>query len=550
MYCEGVQVGRQLLIREMGSPVNLGIAKGWLDDCRDNHTLCRPVGSSRLPTRVLDIGTSEGLSHCRLLETDSKEGCYVALSHCWGGEIPERLTKETRPTLLSSIQIANLPANFRDAIHVTRQLNMQYLWIDALFIVQDSREDWAAESAKMDSIYQDATLTIFAAESKGSREGFLKTAIQPQPTPTTLRVFTNPDIQTSVLVTGRAVEEESFYDMESRSALARRGWAYQESCLSRRSLYFGARQLYWECFEAVDNLEELLPALTIYKSKMILPDASGKLEKGDSTTARRQFYEVVSGYTNDKALSRSEDKLPAFSGLAKRFHPFFGGEYLAGLWSEDFSSGLLWSRAFSALSSSYTAVEPYRAPSWSWASDNGWIMHFVQPSQTFLELHGWDIQPRSRHNPYGEIDPGGESARPSVIVSGQTMLFVRTKDIDDNGDRPSCGDVDFDVLEGPEEMVARSTDSNQRHIYLSIVDNVKIESYIYRQDWLEEDEDVPDPPSELSDEYLVLAVGSTNQNSTVWGLVLRKSGDAFQRVGLCSIETDSGEIRSWKGWEK
>lgn len=125
----------------MGSPVNLGIAKGWLDDCRHNHTICRPVGVSKLPTRVLDIGISEGVSYCRLIETDSKEGCYVALSHCWGGEIPERLTKETRPAFLSSIQIANLPANFRDAIHVTRQLNMQYLWIDALCIVQDSKED-------------------------------------------------------------------------------------------------------------------------------------------------------------------------------------------------------------------------------------------------------------------------------------------------------------------------------------------------------------------------------------------------------------------------
>lgn len=425
---------------------------------------------------------------------------------------------------------------------------MQYLWIDALCIVQDSKEDWAAESAKMDSIYQDAALTIFAAASKGSRQGFLKTAIQPQPTPTTLRVFMNPDIQTSVLVTGREVKEESFYDMESRSELAYRGWAYQESCLSRRSLYFGARQLYWECFEAVDNLEELLPALISYESKMILPDASGKLEKGDAKAARSQFYKVVTGHTNDKALTRSEDKLPAFSGLAKRFHHLFGGEYLAGLWSKDFSTGLLWFRAFSALPSSYTAVEPYRAPSWSWASDDGWITDFVKPSQTFLDLNGWDIQPRSRHNPYGEIDPGGESARPSVIVSGQTMLFVRRKDIDDNGDRPYCGTVEFDVLEGPEQMVAHRTDSNHRQICLSIVDDAKIESYIYRQDWLEEDEDVPDSPSESSDEYLALAVGADPE--IVWGLVLRKSGDAFQRVGLWMIETESGEIWSWKGWEK
>ncbi|RSL58562.1 hypothetical protein CEP53_006107 [Fusarium sp. AF-6] len=238
------RVGRYPIHPDLGSPVNLSIAKGWLDDCRDNHAQCRPVETSRLPTRVLDVGISEGLDSCRLVETGNKEGNYVALSHCWGAKIKERLTTETLSNFLRCIQIAQLPANFRDAIHVTRQLGMRYLWIDALCILQDSKEDWASESERMGSIYQDSTLTIFAMTSKGSEEGFLKTVNPRYPNPTALKVSLATNDQTSVLVAGREFKEENLVWLRYDSALSTRGWAFQEVILSRRSLFFGARQLY------------------------------------------------------------------------------------------------------------------------------------------------------------------------------------------------------------------------------------------------------------------------------------------------------------------
>lgn len=138
------RVGRYPIYPDLGSPVNLSIAKEWLDDCRNNHVECCPVKTSSLPTRVLDVGISEGSPSCRLVETGNKQGNYVALSHCWGGKIKERLTTETLSNFLRSIPIAQLPANFRDAIYVTRQLGMRYLWIDALCILQDSKENVSA----------------------------------------------------------------------------------------------------------------------------------------------------------------------------------------------------------------------------------------------------------------------------------------------------------------------------------------------------------------------------------------------------------------------
>lgn len=60
-----------------------------------------------------------------------------------------------------------LPELFRDAARVTKRLGLQYLWIDALWIVQDSAEDWTAEASKMAEIYGNAYLTI-AADSCGN----------------------------------------------------------------------------------------------------------------------------------------------------------------------------------------------------------------------------------------------------------------------------------------------------------------------------------------------------------------------------------------------
>ncbi|KAK0715889.1 hypothetical protein B0H67DRAFT_447179, partial [Lasiosphaeris hirsuta] len=42
-----------------------------------------------------------------------------------------------------------LPKTFKDAIRVTRYLGLDHLWIDSLCIIQDSAENWRAESGMM-----------------------------------------------------------------------------------------------------------------------------------------------------------------------------------------------------------------------------------------------------------------------------------------------------------------------------------------------------------------------------------------------------------------
>jgi hypothetical protein len=96
---------------------------------------------------------------------------YLTLSHCWGGDLPLQLTLDSLDTFQVSIGYENLPATLRDAVDVVRSLNAQYLWIDALCIIQDSEDDRVQESSKMGQIYMNSRLNIAATASSNSHGG-------------------------------------------------------------------------------------------------------------------------------------------------------------------------------------------------------------------------------------------------------------------------------------------------------------------------------------------------------------------------------------------
>ena len=62
----------------------------------------------------------------------------------------------------ASFVVDNMPPLFQDAIVTTWKLGIQYLWIDSLCIIQDSKDDWEIESAKMGAVYRNAYVTIVA----------------------------------------------------------------------------------------------------------------------------------------------------------------------------------------------------------------------------------------------------------------------------------------------------------------------------------------------------------------------------------------------------
>lgn len=77
------------------------------------------------------------------------------------------------------------------------------------------------------------------------------------------------------------------------------------------------------------------------------------------------WAELVETYST-LALTKWEDKLVAFSGIAKMMCGVLDDEYLAGLWKRHLPYHMLWSRRKDG--GLRTEPTTYIAPSWSWAS--------------------------------------------------------------------------------------------------------------------------------------------------------------------------------------
>jgi hypothetical protein len=144
----------------------------WLEECLKDHQKCCKDRKSKLPTRVLAIGSYQ--QDPFLWDgAGNGSGPYVALSHCWGDDEhpPLTTTKGTFEARKRGISLAELPQTFRDAILLTRKLGFDYLWIDSLCIIQDDESDWIIQSAQMAGVYQGAILTISADGAQNSHEG-------------------------------------------------------------------------------------------------------------------------------------------------------------------------------------------------------------------------------------------------------------------------------------------------------------------------------------------------------------------------------------------
>ncbi|KAG5751657.1 hypothetical protein H9Q70_005713 [Fusarium xylarioides] len=148
--------------------------RGWIRDCIDYHEDCKVVSEDRpFPTRVVYVGDDDTEPHLFIPRSEDR-GRYIALSHCWGDVMPLKTTRATFAEFCQKVDFARFPKTFQEAMVVCRKLNIEYLWIDSLCIIQDDEHDWAVESPKMCDVYQNAYLTIAAAAAHNSSEGLFR----------------------------------------------------------------------------------------------------------------------------------------------------------------------------------------------------------------------------------------------------------------------------------------------------------------------------------------------------------------------------------------
>jgi hypothetical protein len=243
---------------EPESPARFALLREWLNWCDINHDCNKNDANAQAssPTRLIYVGNSD-LEILRLYLPEENERIkYTALSHRWGDHPPRKndpqfcTTDSNIHARLEGFNISDLPKTFHDAIQVTRELRIEYLWIDSLCIIQWNSEDWKREANRMEGVFASAYCTIAATSAVDSNAGFLAR-----------------DGSAEYMLV-QDVSGEQFYicaDMDNfdndveKAQLNTRAWVMQERVLAQRTIHFSTNQTYWECGDGVfcENLTKM-----------------------------------------------------------------------------------------------------------------------------------------------------------------------------------------------------------------------------------------------------------------------------------------------------
>ncbi|KAF4448953.1 hypothetical protein F53441_7722 [Fusarium austroafricanum] len=354
-----------------GSSQQFRLLNQWIHLCDTTHECIskQPGTDGIMPTRLIDVGTAQSPS-LRLIETkeENTTGAYIALSHCWG-----RLTREERfctyidnlKSLKESIPFDKLPKTFRDAVTVTRGLNTRYLWIDSLCIIQEDREDWKLESARMEDVFNSAYCTIAASSSTSSLDGFLGDREE--------RAVIG--IQTPKGPIYLAETIDNFQKHVEQGILNTRGWVFQERALSRRTIHFTSTQVYWECGQGIhcETLAQLRNRESALLGDSNFPTYGLQKYKDDSIRLVEYLYRTYSRL----GLTNTTDRSKAILGLQKRLGRTFQSTAEYGVLSAYFERLLLWQVESPQKRIMYPEAE--RVPSWSWMAFMGRIHYMDIP---------------------------------------------------------------------------------------------------------------------------------------------------------------------------
>ena len=264
------------------------------------------------PTRLIDCKT-------RVLCT--APNCrYICLSYVWGDTTVDNATSD-------DITSANIPRTVSDAIFVTLQLGVRYLWVDRYCIDQNNPEEKHDAIRSMDSIYRGAFVTIIAAAGSGSDYG-LPGVSRPRKAATSFGIGS----QAFVVIKNPSEDVES-------SMWNTRGWTYQEMLLSLRRLIFTDHQVYFQCRKglAMEQLDQSLASTNLVKrisrGKEFLPTQNESFAIQDIYSRLEEYY--------PRSLRYKTDNINAFAGVFRELSGRTSGADRRGLLH---TSGLYMSR--------------------------------------------------------------------------------------------------------------------------------------------------------------------------------------------------------------
>ncbi|ORX95471.1 hypothetical protein BCR34DRAFT_644184 [Clohesyomyces aquaticus] len=257
---------------------------------------------------------------------------------------------------------------FQDSIIITRELGLQYLWIDSMRILQGDEEDWTKEFTTMATVYTYYIGNIVTAAAPDGSVGCFFDQ------PSTIEYGFKTVVRTSE---HSQVTEMWSFILTTSNFLNSCPGCFQEDHLAPRSLYFYQDQLQWQCRTLEAN--EKFPQGIDYNDPSLrshIFDWHHTVNIGMPTfSPGLAWFKIVNAYAWN-GIRFWKDKLPALSGIARVFNEIFamdrnstgdplGQHYLAGLWRAGLEPQLQWK-------STRKSPEPCPGhphhPTWSWVS--------------------------------------------------------------------------------------------------------------------------------------------------------------------------------------
>lgn len=368
-----------------------------------------------LPLRVLDIGNTASSGKIFLSVGEKGKdrfGSYAALSYCWGTDTGSPMyctTRENIEDLKKGVDVSTLPKTFTDSILICKRLGINFLWIDAMCIIQGDNGDWHEQASQMSHIYSNAILTIAAAAGDNSHAGLFVDRDPRTTYPATLNCQYTTDeglTTTATFLSCRDLDSEKWGHLDTR------GWAFQEKYLPRRTLRFSQFGMHWSC-TSINASEGMPMGLQPFNNKSqydkdIRTDTRPTTASSVDTKQRYSWwYQAIAMYSS-RNFTRESDRLIALSGLAATF-PDFPDDYLYGLWKSDIAHGLAWRLVHREEESSQNTDLASSSPhSWSWASKPGAHIAYGR----YLP----EMQEDSCLDTSTEFDSGSESSQEPLFI--------------------------------------------------------------------------------------------------------------------------------------
>ncbi|KAJ8133015.1 hypothetical protein O1611_g608 [Lasiodiplodia mahajangana] len=436
------------------SDESIQLFRSWLETCSVKHN----CGIQNLPPSLPAFLLAIGKEHVHLMDTAGRpKARYAALSYCWGNKGQNTLlSSKNKQQLLNSIALEQLDTTIQEAIHITRQIGFQYLWIDSLCIPQDDEEMKSSEIARMGEVYRNATLTLIPSRATGVKESFLSNreiAGSSQPN----LIFQLPHFdnsspvqdQTIILIPRETIDYEmGEYTMEEWS---KRAWTFQEGIVSPRHLRFGLRQTRWTCRHAetqyMDNdgwistdYEEASDLIVDARVRNQASQIINQDKKDYQPEQVRSLWNRIVGEYSHLRIKYQYDRLPAIASIAKGFARAFDDDYFCGLWKADLHQQLLWWREVDDDDKDVDRSEDASGfhPSWSWASNRRAIRQSSRQvfKDSDFEVVGCNRMPKSGGDKYGAMESASLQIRALIVSVPEEIINDRRADLTGLSNRP------------------------------------------------------------------------------------------------------------------